>query len=110
MSEGRKNDGGKPRWGLLPYDALEEVVIVLTKGADVYGDRNWESGISFDRLFSAAQRHQIAWWQNRENFDKESNLNHLAHAVAELLFLIALQQRGKNEFDNRPCPNLTIQK
>lgn len=98
---GLKDDSGKPRWGLLPYDALEEVVKVLTRGAEIYSSRNWEHGIDFERLFSAAQRHQAAWWQKKEDLD-ESGYNHLAHATCELLFLLALQLRGRKDLDNRP--------
>lgn len=65
------------------------------------GDRNWEHGIDFERLFSAAQRHQAAWWQKKEDLD-ESGYNHLAHATCELLFLLALQLRGRKDLDNRP--------
>ena len=36
--EGRKDDHGKPRWDLLPWDEVEDVVKVLTKGAVKYED------------------------------------------------------------------------
>lgn len=36
MSEGRKDDGGKAPWHLLPPDALNEIVLVLEFGAKKY--------------------------------------------------------------------------
>jgi hypothetical protein len=42
------------------------------------------------RYFDAAQRHLWAWWEG-EARDPESGLPHLAHAVACLLFVLALE-------------------
>ena len=39
---GRKFDGGKPQYGLLPPLALEETVKVLTFGAQKYEPDNWK--------------------------------------------------------------------
>ena len=39
---GIKYDGGKPDYSLLPFNALEEVVRVLTYGAAKYSRDNWK--------------------------------------------------------------------
>ena len=50
--------------------------------------------ISHERYYAAALRHLTAWQQSRTQrdhnlaFDSESDLNHLAHAAACLIFLL----------------------
>ena len=97
---GKKWDKGKLRYDLLPYDVLEQIVGVLTDGSVNYGDRNWERGMSWGRVFAAAQRHQSQFWQGLE-FDDDSGRNHLAHAIVNLMFLLAYYDRGLDEFDDR---------
>ena len=84
---GRKFDGGKPRFGLIPPNALLEVVDVLTYGAQKYDDENWKKvPDSKRRYFDAAQRHLWAWKSGEQN-DQETGKNHLAHALCCLMFL-----------------------
>lgn len=91
---GLKRDGGKPRWDLLPYDALGPVVDVLTFGASKYDPWNWlHVADANDRYFSALQRHLVAW-KLGERLDPESGLPHLAHAGCCLLFLLALELKA----------------
>lgn len=101
LKQGFKADAGKPRWDLLPVDAIREVVIVLTLGAAKYEDRNWEKGILYSRCYAAALRHLTAWWE-REDDDPETGINHLAHAICEILFALAFSLRDMKEFDDRP--------
>lgn len=91
--EGVKHDDGKLRWDLLPPDALDEVVRVYTLGALKYGDRNWEKGMRWGRIFAAIMRHLWAWWRG-ERFDPETGITHLAHAAWGCLTLIAYEKRG----------------
>jgi len=103
MSEGKKFDKGKTRWDLLPYPALEAVAGVFTFGAEKYGDRNWEKGIQYGRLFAAALRHLSKWWCGISN-DKESGLKHLAHAGCCVLMLLSQELRtlSGSDLDDRP--------
>lgn len=98
-----KYDDKKLRWDLLPYPALEEVVRVLTDGADRYGDHNWfrEDGLEYSRLFAAAQRHLVAWWQG-EDTSPDHGFSHLAHAASSLLTLLSYQQWHYQQNDDRP--------
>lgn len=98
-SEGRKDDEQKLRYDLLSPIALEELVKVYTQGAEVYGDRNWEQGIKYSRIFAAIMRHLWAWYTG-ENLDKKSGLNHCAHAAWGCFTLIHYQFKRK-EFDDR---------
>lgn len=84
---GRKFDGGKLEYGLLPPKALEATVDVLTFGAQKYERDNWQKvPDSKRRYFDALQRHLWAWKQG-EQVDPESGRHHLAHALCCLMFL-----------------------
>lgn len=106
LKTGNKKDEGKPRWELLPYDAIETVVWVLTDGAKKYDARNWEKGIAYGRVFGAIMRHLNKWWMAKilgtDGRDPESKRSHLHHALCELLFLVAYELRGMDTFDDRP--------
>lgn len=101
MSEGKKHDSGKPRFELLPPEAVEQIVHVLGKGAEKYQARNWEKGISYGRVYGALQRHLNEFWKGN-NTDPEWGLHHLAHAGCCLLFLLTYEARGMKEWDDRP--------
>jgi len=84
---GRKFDGGKLEYGLLPPHSLREVVEVLTFGAQKYEPGNWiKVPESKRRYFDAAQRHIWAWKEGEQN-DPETGKNHLSHAICCLMFL-----------------------
>lgn len=109
--EAVKYDEGKGRYDLLPWDAIEEVVRVYTKGALKYADRNWEKGkgLPYSRLFAAAHRHMQQWWGG-ENQDPEFGTHHLAHAAFCLLGLLhfELTRAAGNREDDRPTADLKI--
>ena len=89
---GVKFDRNKPMWSLVPPGPMEEVVEVLTYGANKYSPDNWQHVDDPDtRYFNAAMRHIWAWRQG-EQFDAESHKSHLAHAVCYLLFLLAFDE------------------
>ena len=84
---GRKFDGGKLEYGLLPPYALKDTVDVLTFGAKKYEINNWiHVPDAKRRYFDAAQRHIWAWKEGEQN-DQETGKNHLAHAICCLMFL-----------------------
>ena len=83
-----KYDTDKPRWSLLPFKQVEQVVDVLTIGAKKYDDDNWKTVTPmYDRYFSACMRH-LAAWRCGERKDPETGKSHLAHAVCCILFLM----------------------
>ena len=88
MSEGRKFDIGKPQYGLLPPAALKETVKVLTYGVQKYDRNNWQKvPDAQSRYFDALQRH--LWdWVAGEQLDPETGINHLAHAMCNIMFLL----------------------
>jgi len=96
-----KTDIDKPRWSLLPFKALNEIVKVLTFGAIKYEVDNWRkgNGFNYDRVFSATMRHLTSWWEG-EDKDPETGLSHLAHAGCNILFLLEYELTGLGN-DNR---------
>ena len=85
---GRKFDGGKPRYGLLPPKALRMTAEILTFGAEKYEVGNWmKVPDAQNRYFDALQRHLWSWKEGEQN-DPESGKNHLSHAMCCLMFLL----------------------
>ena len=100
IHEGVKFDSAKARYDLIPPEAEEAIAQVLTFGAAKYGDRNWELGMDWGRVYAAMRRHMAAWWGGEDN-DPETGMSHLWHASACLAFLTAYEQRGTGT-DDRP--------
>lgn len=84
-SGGLKNDKDKPDWSLLPLETIEGIVEVLTYGAKKYERDNWKK-VSTNRNFAALLRH-LTKWQAGEEYDPESGLHHLDHALCDLVFI-----------------------
>jgi len=88
MKEGVKYDKEKPDYSLLPPYALEDVVKVLTFGAEKYDRHNWKKLDNLeDRYFAAAQRHLWAVMRG-ETHDLESGKHHYAHAICCIMYLL----------------------
>lgn len=88
-----KNDAGKSRMDLIPFDALNQMGLVLAYGALKYSERNWEKGLKPTRVMASLLRH-IAQLSMGEELDDESKLPHHAHITANALMLSALLIRG----------------
>lgn len=94
---GIKNDQGKLEWSQVPLVEFEQTVRVLTEGAKKYGsDTNWQHVPEAQkRYFNACMRH-ICAWKSGEKIDSEFGCNHLAHAIANLLFLMWFDNKEKD--------------
>jgi len=89
-------DAGKPRFDLLPSDALEEIAAVFAHGAEKYGDSNWlNGGMSWRRCLGSLLRHVFAWAAGRDLDDGPggSGLPHMAHAAVNCIFLLTYAKR-----------------
>lgn len=85
----RDTQKGKARFDLLrprgvPYDAqfLTRVAMLMTRGAEKYGFRNWEVANSqeeIDRFEGSAERHMMQWLSG------ETDEDHAAAVVFNLL-------------------------
>lgn len=87
MPKAIKADDQKPRFDLIPPNALIDVARVFTFGAKKYEDHNWMRGFRWGRLFASTMRHLWSWWGGETN-DSESGLPHLAHATCCILMLL----------------------
>ena len=85
---GVKFDKDKPKWNLLPWSEVEDVVKVLTFGAKKYAPDNWKFvDDANNRYMDAAMRHLVAHQQG-DVYDNESGESHIAHAMCCLLFML----------------------
>jgi hypothetical protein len=76
---GLRDDTGKPRYDLIPPEAIEALADHYAKGAEKYDDRNWERGMNWGRCFRALMSHAIKW-QKGEIFDEDPKMpGYLAH-------------------------------
>ena len=82
-----KQSEGKPRYDLIPAEALDEVAEVFTLGAVKYEDHRWRQGIRSGALFAATMRHSWAWWRGEDN-DPDTGKSHIAHAISNLMMLL----------------------
>lgn len=100
-ASGKKWDGGKLRWDLVPWEAFEQVVERFTHGSVKYGDWNWTKvDDGENRYFSALMRHLIAH-RKGELYDPDFPGNlHMAAACWNALVLLYLtieaEKKNKN--------------
>ena len=95
MSEqGRKFDGGKLRYDLIPVLALEETAKVVTKGAEKYDDENWKLVPEGRRRYLAAAMRHIQQWRKGEIYDEEMGTHHIANAISNLMFILEKELQG----------------
>jgi len=93
-----KYDHGKPRYDLIPYEAIDALAEVYTIGATKYADDNWRGGMSWMRVFRALLSH--AWkWARGQKRDPDGQL-HLASVMWCAATLIWYEEYGVGE-DNR---------
>lgn len=83
---GTKNDNGKIKMRLILPEFLEEMAKVLTYGAGVHGDYNWQNVESY-RFEDSLCRH-VNNWRKGELIDNDEPNNHnLVAAAVNCMFL-----------------------
>ena len=85
---GLRFNKGKLRYDLVNPKAHQDMVEVLTDGANKYFARNWENGLSWSSTIASLKRHLSAI-EKGEDFDPESGRLHIAHAACNVHFLNA---------------------
>lgn len=90
---GKKETKGKPVMALFPPEMETAVSIVLTEAMrkGKYEAENWREGILYSNYVSAMMRH-LNQFRRGQRYDKESGLQHLWHAAANLAFLISYEE------------------
>lgn len=98
-SNGQKFDGGKERFDLIPVKPIMHLAKLYAKGADKYGVRNWEKGIEYGRLYSAAERHMKKYWGG-EKYDPIDGQHHLVASIWNLMAIMEFEDTHP-EMDDR---------
>lgn len=111
---GKKFDGGKLQWSLLPFDALIGVIERFGKGAEKYGRDNWmQVEDAKNRYFDALMRHLSAYKMGQELDDDprfqdlKRGKYHLTAALWNLVALEYLDMREKNELTAQSNDTIT---
>jgi hypothetical protein len=88
---------------LFPQTATILGTLGLLDGMLKYGRMNWRvAGVRASIYYDAALRHLFAWFEG-EDFDPDSGLPHLAHAIACLAIIVDAGAVGKLK-DDRMYP------
>jgi len=87
-----KFDKGKLRHDLVMPEVVEALAGVMTYGAEKYSPDSWKLvDDPANRYYSALLRHIYAYRRGEVN-DQESQLQHLAHALANIQFLMYFEK------------------
>lgn len=78
-------NSGKPKWSLVHFPSLEPLVKVLEFGAKKYEAYNWMKPMDKEAILESLMRHLISLFGGEE-FDKESELPHIGHILANAMF------------------------
>lgn len=84
-----KKFGNKLKYTLLPSEEYEKIVKVFNFGAAKYGENNWKLCQDKTVFLDACIRH-IEKYRQGNKYDEESSIEHLAHAVTNLIMLMHL--------------------
>lgn len=78
----RDTDVNKPRFDLIPPHALWRVAMLYARGAQKYGENNWQKGIPSQQMLASAMRHLEAYRRG------ETDEDHLAAVAWNILALM----------------------
>lgn len=92
--QGRKYDGGKLRYDLIPVLALEEMVKGLTFGTIKYDDNNWIKVPNGRKRYMAAALRHIQEYRKGNLWDEEQDIHHLSAAMNNLSFIVEKDLQG----------------
>ncbi|GAN79829.1 hypothetical protein Aam_030_062 [Acidocella aminolytica 101 = DSM 11237] len=97
---GLRYDDEKPRYDLIPPDALHALAVHYTISLKKYPERNWERGMAWGKCFASLMRHAWAWMRG-EDFDPETGSHHMIAAAWNALAIATYHMRGIGN-DDRP--------
>jgi hypothetical protein len=88
---------------LVPSTAINYMALAFCEGATKYGAYNWRvAGVRASIYYSALQRHLSKWW-NGEWADPNTNVPHLASALACIAIILDAQLVNKLTDDRPPA-------
>lgn len=106
--EGLRYNEGKIMMDLLPEYPIREMAKVFTYGANKYAPYNWLKGLSWMKTLASMKRH-ISRFEAGEDFDEETGLPHMAHAMTNAAFLVEYS-RIYPQGDDRPLKRFKMPK
>lgn len=98
-----KKDKGKLPWDLVPWKQISYLVEVLQMGAEKYGRNTWQNlpsspdGQTPSERYQAALFRHLTAWCSGEKKDPESGLSHLAHVLANVVFMLYFEDKEDAE-------------
>lgn len=93
LAEGLRYDAGKPRYDLIPPEALDALAELYRVGATIkYAERNWEKGMSWQKCYRSLLSHANKW-QYGEDFDQETGAHHMTAAAWNAIALLVYHTR-----------------
>lgn len=92
----RDTQSDKPRPFLISPFATERLAYVYARGAEKYGDNNWQKGMPYSRYLDSAERHIMRFKQGMVDED------HLAQAAWNLFAVMHHQAVGPQGLDDLP--------
>lgn len=90
---GLRFDNDKPRYDLLPPEALMALAELYRVGSMKYNERNWERGMSWGTCFRALMSHSWKFWRG-EHFDQETGAHHMIMAAWNAIAIYTYFVRG----------------
>lgn len=90
---------GKEGVDQIPPEVLMELGKIYAFGEKKYGRDNWKKGAKWSEFYGSALRHIFKFWRGQD-YDDESTLHHLDHAIWNLITLRYYQMKSLGE-DNR---------
>lgn len=90
----RDDDANVVALDCLSWDAIRRLGITMAEGAKKYSKDNWRKGFSWRDCWNHAARHLFLWLAG------DTKEDHLAHAMANLMFLMEFEQTHP-ELDDR---------
>lgn len=93
----RDTQVGKPRYDLVPPLALKRIAELYARGAEKYGEYNWEIGQPYSRMIASMMRHLYQFMEG------ETTEDHLAALVWGALGIMHFEEVGRSyELDDLP--------
>lgn len=91
--QGVKTDTGKPRYGLIPPFALEQVAICLTEGLKTHPKKdNWKLVENAKERFLESLERHFQQYKMGEVFDRDNpNVRNLAAVIVNALFALEFE-------------------
>ena len=95
-----KDTKGKLRFDLIPYEGLVAMAKVREFGVQKYKEPWGWCGVKSDDFVTAAARHIMKHLDPKQSdFDDESGLPHIAHAITSLAMALAVDDYDKSKLN-----------